>query len=295
MPFRHTRGCAKRFGCWSINIALIIFFFICPYLFFFLLLLRLLHLLLHLRRLHLGRTRHSEEDRLSLTGAEPLKSCWRRPCLIERRRKQALLGAKCVQAHNASKRPYNDPMATEDERACFETKYVRSKIVSCIHLLGSNVCEAHMWITRYCSLLLVTRDTGIPYAGFTNQCYAKISVTIQMSSERTVFIDGDDKPDQPKDKWCLFFNRGESFSQLPVLLFTLYKRGKRHVSFLPLILLNRTNWATRKTGLCYSVLLKKFLDSHAAPKHFLFVCLFFVPLIFEWPWQQGSIKVFKMS
>ena len=168
MPFRHTRGCAKRFGCWSINIALIIFFIICPYLHFFLLLLRLLHLLLHLRRLHLGRTRHSEEDRLSLTGAEPLKSCWRRPCLIERRRKQALLGAKCVQAHNASKRPYNDPMATEDERACFETKYVRSKIVSCIHLLGSNVCEAHMWITRYCSLLLVTRDTGIPYAGFTN-------------------------------------------------------------------------------------------------------------------------------
>lgn len=51
--------------------------------------------------------------------------------MIGRRRKQALLGAKCVQAPNASKRPYNDLVATDDERAwsvcTLETKYLRSK------------------------------------------------------------------------------------------------------------------------------------------------------------------------
>lgn len=82
--------------------------------------------------------------------------------MIAKRRKQALLGAKCVQVHNASKRPHSDPVATEDDRAwsvyTFETKYVRSKIVSCIHhLLGSNVCKVSLRITRHCSLLLVTR------------------------------------------------------------------------------------------------------------------------------------------
>ena len=63
-----------------------------------------------------------------------------------KRRKKVLLGAKCVQVHNASKRPYNDLKDTEDERAgsvcTFETKYVRCKIVSYIHLLGSTVCKA---------------------------------------------------------------------------------------------------------------------------------------------------------
>lgn len=183
-----------------------------------------------------------------------------RPCLIAKRRKQALLGAKCVQVHNASKRPHSDPVATEDDRAwsvyTFETKYVRSKIVSCIHhLLGSNVCKVSLWITRHCSLLLVTRARyrySLCVLLSTYFVMSRFLLRYRCHSNEWSLLSR--KPDQPIDKSCLFTTR-DSFRSFAHCC-SYFTKGKPR--FLP-ILLNRSNKATKTTWLC--IVLRKYLDS----------------------------------